>query len=90
MIRGRRLCLPGFTSTLPIGVDKLRATRSYAQRNIAHCVALTSSRCGSPGGVIVGTADPGGTIERADPFDPVHPRRVTLDRRARQAAGRPC
>ena len=78
VIRGRRLCLPGFTSTLPIGVDALRATRSYAQRNIAHCVALTSSRCGSPGGVIVGTADPGGTIERADPFDPVHPRRVTL------------
>ena len=34
-----------------------------------------------PGGVIVGTADPGGTLERADPFDPVHPRRVTLDRR---------
>ena len=28
--------------------------------------------------MIVGTADPGGTIERADPFDPVHPRRVTL------------
>jgi len=78
VIRGRRLCLPGFTSTLPIGIDKLRATRSYAHRNIAHCVALTSSRCGSPGGVIVGTADPGGTIERADPFDPVHPRRVTL------------
>ena len=78
VIRGRRLCLPGFTSTLPLGVDELLATRSYAQRNIAHCIALTSSRCGSPGGVIVGTADPGGTIERADPFDPVHPRRVTL------------
>lgn len=78
VIRGRRLCLPGFTSTLPLGIDELRATRSYAQRNIAHCVALTSSRCGSPGGVIVGTADPGGTIERADPFDPIHPRRVTL------------
>jgi hypothetical protein len=78
VIRGRRLCLPGLPSTLPIGIDELRATRSYAQRNIAHCVALTSSRCGSPGGVIVGTADPGGTIERADPFDPVHPRRVTL------------
>jgi hypothetical protein len=78
VIRGRRLNLPGFISTLPLGVDALRATRSYAQRNIAHCVALTSSRCGSPGGIIVGTADPGGTLERADPFDPVHPRRVSL------------
>ncbi|MFZ1992953.1 MAG: hypothetical protein WAU75_02500, partial [Solirubrobacteraceae bacterium] len=78
VIRGRRLNLPGFTSTLPLGVDALRATRSYAQRNIAHCVALTSSRCGSPGGIVVGTADPGGTLERADAFDPVHPRRVTL------------
>ena len=78
VIRGRRLCLPGFTSTLPLGVDQLRATRSYAQRNIAHCLPLTSSRCGSPGGVIVGTADPGGTLERADPFDALHPRRVTL------------
>ena len=28
VIRGRRLCLPGFTSTLPIGVDELRATRA--------------------------------------------------------------
>src|SRR5450755_2342281 len=78
VIRGRRLCLPGFTSTLPLGVDELRATRSYAQRNIAHCVELTSSWRGSPAGVIVGTADPGATLERADPCDPVHPRRVTL------------
>jgi hypothetical protein len=76
--RGRRLCLPGFTSTLPVGVDRLRASRSYAQRNIAHCVALTSSRCGSPQGLIFGTADPGNTIERLDPFDRVYPRRVTL------------
>jgi hypothetical protein len=76
--RGRRLCLPGFTSTLPLGVDRLRATRSYAQRNIQHCVALTSSRCGSPQGVILGTADPGNTIERLDPFEAIYPRRVTL------------
>ena len=40
VVRGRRLCLPGFTATLPLGVDPLRATRSYAQRNIAHCVPL--------------------------------------------------
>ena len=43
VIRGRWLSLPGFTTTLPLGVDTLRATRSYAQRNIAHCLPLTSS-----------------------------------------------
>ena len=78
VIRGRRLCLPGFTSTLPLGVDRLKATRSYAQRNIADCVPLSSSSCGSPSGLVLGTADPGGTLERVDPFDPLYPRRVTL------------
>ena len=34
-IRGRWRCLPGLTSTMPLGIDPLRATRSYAQRNIA-------------------------------------------------------
>jgi hypothetical protein len=78
VIRGRRLCLPGWTATLPLGIDTLRATRSYAQRNVAHCVPLTSTSCGSPSGLILGTADPGGTLERVDPFDPIYPRRVTL------------
>ena len=68
-VRGRHLALQGFTATLPLGVDQLRATRRYAQRNIAHCVPLTSSRCGCPDGLILGTADPGGTIERLDPYD---------------------
>jgi len=78
LVRGRRLCLPGLTSTLPVGVDRLRARRSYAQRNIAHCIPLTSTSCGSPSGLVLGTADPGGTLERVDPFDPLYPRRVTL------------
>jgi hypothetical protein len=69
VVRGHHLALAGFTSTLPLGVDTLRAMRRYAQRNIAHCVALTSSRCGCPGGLILGTADPGGTLERLDPYD---------------------
>ena len=78
VIRGRRLNLPGLTATLPVGADTLNATRSYAERNIAHCIPLTSSSCGSPTGLVLGTADPGGTIERIDPFDPLYPRRVTL------------
>ena len=78
VIRGRRLNVRGFTATLPLGVDTLGATRSYGQRNIADCVPLTSSSCGSPTGLVVGTADPGGTLERIDPFDPLFPRRVTL------------
>jgi hypothetical protein len=78
VIRGRWLCLPGFTASLPLGVDPLHARRSYAQRNIAHCVPLTSTSCGSPGGLILGFADPGGTVERIDPFDALYPRRVTL------------
>jgi hypothetical protein len=78
VLRGRYLQLAGFTSTLPLGVDRLRATRRYAQRNIAHCVALTSSRCGCPEGLILGTADPGGTIERLDPYDPQFQTTLTL------------
>ncbi len=78
VLRGRHLALPGLTSTLPIGVDALKARRRYAQRNIAHCVALTSSRCGCPQGLILGTADPGGTLERLDPYDPQFATTLTL------------
>jgi hypothetical protein len=78
VLRGRYLQPAGFTSTIPLGVDRLKATRRYAQRNIAHCVALTSSRCGCPEGLILGTADPGGTLERLDPYDPQFQTTLTL------------
>ncbi len=78
VIRGRHLAKPGLISTLPLGVDRLRARRRYGQRNIADCVALTSSRCGCPGGLILGTADPGGTLERLDPYDPRFATTLTL------------
>ena len=78
VIRGRWLSVPGLTSTIPVGIDALRATRSYAQRNIAHCLPLTSGSCGSPEGLILGFADPGGTLERLNPFDPLYTRHVTL------------
>jgi hypothetical protein len=78
VIRGRWRCLPGLTSTLPLGLDPLRATRSYAHRNIPHCLPLTSGSCGSPEGLILGFADPGGTLERVNPFDRLYTRHVTL------------
>jgi hypothetical protein len=78
VVRGRHLALQGFTSTLPLGTDTLHARRRYAQRNIAHCVPLTSSRCGCPQGLILGTADPGGTLERLDPYDPRFATSLTL------------
>ena len=78
VIRGRWRCLPGLTSTIPLGLDPLRATRSYAHRNIPHCLPLTSGSCGSPEGLILGFADPGGTLERVNPFDRLYTRHVTL------------
>ena len=46
------------------------ATRSATSRTACR---LTSTSCGSPSGLILGTADPGGTLERIDPFDPLLP-----------------
>jgi hypothetical protein len=78
VIRGRHLARQGLVSTLPLGVDQLLARRRYGQRNIADLVPLTSSRCGCPGGLILGTADPGGTLERLDPYDRKFATTVTL------------
>ena len=78
VVRGRHLARAGLISTLPLGVDRLRARRRYGQRNIADCVALTSSRCGCPDGLILGTADPGGTLERLDPYDTQFKTTLTL------------
>ncbi len=75
--RGRWLAAPGLTATLPLGVDPVRATCAYAQRNIPHTLALTWSGCGSPDGPVAGLAHPGGTLERINAFDPLYPRRVT-------------
>ena len=78
VLRGHCLGAPGFTSTLPIGVDRLRASRLYAHRNIAHCIPLATAACGCPEGPILGFSDPGGTLERVNPFDALFQTRVTL------------
>ena len=77
-VRGRFLNVPAWVSTLPLGVDELRATRSYAHRNIGHCVPLASADCGCPDGLIAGFSDPGGTLQRLDPFDPLFANHVSL------------
>ena len=69
VIRGAFLNAKAYPCTLPIGVDTLRATRAYAQRNIAHCSPLVTASCGCPHGLILGFSDPGGTLERLDPYD---------------------
>ena len=69
VLRGMFLNVQAWPTTLPIGVDPLRATRAYAQRNIAHCSPLVTAACGCPEGLILGFSDPGGTVVRVDPYD---------------------
>ena len=69
VLRGAFLNVQSWPCTLPIGVDALKAKRAYAQRNIAHCSPLVTAACGCPQGLIVGFSDPGGTLERLDPYD---------------------
>lgn len=61
-----------FQSTLPLGVDVARRTRKYISRNVGDSFPLVGTRCGSPGGIPLGFAQPGRTLERLDPFDPAH------------------
>jgi hypothetical protein len=69
VLRGAFLNVHSFPCTLPIGVDALGATRTYAQRSIAHCSPLVTAACGCPEGLIAGFADPGATLVRLDPYD---------------------
>jgi hypothetical protein len=78
VLRGRFLNFQGFAATVPLGIDRLRARRLYAERNIAHCVPLSTGACGCPQGLILGFSDPGGTLERLNPFDPIFNTHVTL------------
>ena len=70
--------LQGFTSTLPLGVDVLRARRRYAQRNIAHCVPLDLEPVRLPRRADPRHRGPGGTLERLDPYDPRFSTSLTL------------
>ncbi|MDA0139426.1 VirB4 family type IV secretion system protein [Solirubrobacter deserti] len=75
---GRFLAEPSWVSTLPLATDRLGATRRFAQRNIGDCLPLHSLSASSPGGVPLGYALPGSTLERVDPFDPAYRTHVAL------------
>jgi len=75
---GRFLAEPSWVSTLPLATDRLGATRRFAQRNVGDCLPLHSLSASSPGGVPLGYALPGSTLERVDPFDPAYRTHVAL------------
>lgn len=76
--RGRWVNPDGWASTLPLGIDRLRAQRRYAHRNIAHCVPLATAASGFDGGLLLGWSDPQRLVVRIDPFDPILQTHVTL------------
>jgi hypothetical protein len=64
--------LEAWRSTWPLGIESLRIRRKYLSTNLADTTPLIAARCGSPGGVPLGWARPGRTLERLDPFDAAH------------------
>ena len=65
-------------STLPLGRDVAARRRRYVSRNVGDTFPLCGTSCGSPNGIPLGYAIPGRTLERLDPFDPVHPNHLLL------------
>lgn len=78
ILRGRWLNVDAYVSTLPIGVDRLRAQRRYAHRNIGHCVPLASAASGFSTGLLLGWSDPQRLLVRVNPFDTLLQTHVTL------------
>lgn len=66
------------TASLPLGLDPAGRTVAMVSRNTADCSPFISTSCGSPTGLTLGTASPGRTIERLDPFDRLHDNATTL------------
>ncbi len=65
-------------STLPLGNDAAGRRRRFVSRNVGDLIPLVGSSCGSPSGVPIGYSTPGRTLERIDPFDPVHDNHLFL------------
>ena len=66
------------SSTLPLGRDVARRQRKYVSRNVGDTFSLVGTSCSSPGGIPLGYALPGRTLERLDPFDTAHPNHLLL------------
>ncbi len=75
---GAFLAEDSWVSTLPLGVDRARARCRFAHRNIADCLPVLSTTASARGGVPLGYAIPGQTLERVDVFDPRYRTFVTL------------
>jgi hypothetical protein len=69
---------PLWQSTLPLGRDTARRKRKYVSRNVGDTFSLVGTSCSSPGGIPLGYALPGRTLERLDPFDSAHSNHLTL------------
>ena len=67
-----------WTSSLPLGLDAARRTVPMISRNAADSVPFLSTSCGSADGIPLGIAEPGGTLERLNPFDRLHDNGTTL------------
>jgi hypothetical protein len=65
-------------STLPLGRDIAQRKRKYVSANVGDTFPLCGTSCTSPGGIPLGYAVPGRTLERLDPFDPAHPNHLMV------------
>jgi hypothetical protein len=65
-------------STLPLGRDTAARKHKYVSRNVGDTFSLVGTSCSSPGGIPLGYALPGRTLERIDPFDPAHTNHLML------------
>jgi DNA helicase HerA-like ATPase len=65
-------------STLPLGRDVAARNRKYVSRNVGDTFSLVGTSASSPGGIPLGYALPGRTLQRIDPFDTAHTNHLML------------
>ncbi len=65
-------------STLPLARDVARRRHKSVSRNVGDTFTLVGTSASSPGGIPLGYALPGRTLERLDPFDTEHTNHLML------------